>query len=57
MQAIERFGAVRGSWLTVRRLLRCQPLCEGGLDPVPEIWPRRGEHRRCGHSHPAAGDE
>jgi putative membrane protein insertion efficiency factor len=57
MQAIERFGAVRGSWLTVRRLLRCQPLCEGGLDPVPETWPRRGEHRGCGHSHQAAGDE
>jgi putative membrane protein insertion efficiency factor len=47
MQAIERFGALRGGWLTLRRLGRCQPLCDGGLDPVPEHWPRRGEHRRC----------
>ena len=35
MQSIERFGALRGSWLTVRRLGRCQPFCDGGLDPVP----------------------
>lgn len=53
MQAIERFGALRGSWLTLRRLLRCQPLCDGGEDPVPQHWPRRGEHRRC-RCHPPA---
>ena len=35
LDALETHGAARGSWLTVRRLLRCQPLCEGGLDPVP----------------------
>jgi hypothetical protein len=33
--AIERYGAVKGSYLAARRLLRCHPLCEGGIDPVP----------------------
>lgn len=36
MQAIALHGPWRGSWLTLRRLLRCQPLCAGGHDPVPE---------------------
>lgn len=34
-EAVRVHGAVRGGWLTVRRLARCHPWNPGGLDPVP----------------------
>jgi putative membrane protein insertion efficiency factor len=34
--AIERYGALRGSAMAVRRLLRCHPWHPGGIDPVPD---------------------
>lgn len=36
VQAIERYGAVKGLLLTGCRILRCNPLFKGGYDPVPE---------------------
>jgi putative membrane protein insertion efficiency factor len=35
IEALSRHGALVGSWLTLRRLLRCHPLGGAGLDPVP----------------------
>jgi hypothetical protein len=35
LEAVRKHGALKGSYLTIRRLLRCHPLCEGGFDPVP----------------------
>ena len=36
IEAIEKHGVFKGGYLSVRRLIKCQPLHEGGLDPVPE---------------------
>lgn len=40
--SLARFGTTRGVWLATWRIVRCQPLCRGGIDPVPETfryWP------------------
>lgn len=33
-EAVEKYGAMRGTWLGVKRILRCQPFSKGGYDPV-----------------------
>jgi uncharacterized protein len=40
LAALEKHGALAGSYLTIHRILRCQPLCQGGHDPVPDNPPR-----------------
>lgn len=45
-EAYEVHGTVRGSWLTLRRLVRCRPLGPSGFDPVPE------PHPACHAAHP-----
>jgi len=33
-QAVEKYGAIRGTWMGFKRIMRCQPFCDGGHDPV-----------------------
>jgi len=39
LDALRRHGAAAGSYLTVARLVRCHPWCQGGLDPIPDHKP------------------
>ena len=35
LEALEKYGALKGGWLALRRFLRCRPFHKGGYDPVP----------------------
>jgi putative membrane protein insertion efficiency factor len=53
IEAIQTHGALKGGWMALRRIGRCNPFCEGGYDPVPEGKSRTVTRspRRC-HDHP-----
>ena len=37
IEAINRYGSIKGSILTIKRIIRCNPFCKGGYDPVEEL--------------------
>jgi uncharacterized protein len=44
-QALRRFGVFKGTYLALRRILRCHPFSRGGLDPVPATVERASRAR------------
>lgn len=44
LEALEKHGAVKGSWLALRRIGRCHPFGSSGYDPVPEPGKKSHEH-------------
>ena len=43
LTAVEQFGVLRGGWMALKRIVRCNPWQEGGYDPVPPLMPMVGE--------------
>ncbi|WP_110943507.1 membrane protein insertion efficiency factor YidD [Virgibacillus senegalensis] len=41
LESLERFGLIKGGFLTIKRLLKCHPFHPGGFDPVPEKHSRK----------------
>jgi putative membrane protein insertion efficiency factor len=51
IEAVQVHGAARGSWLALRRVCRCHPWNEGGVDPVPGPEEQHSSPTACGCKH------
>ncbi|WP_445376653.1 membrane protein insertion efficiency factor YidD [Niveispirillum fermenti] len=51
LEALSMHGAIRGGWLTLRRLARCHPWGGSGYDPVPPAHPRHVDDGKCCGGH------
>ncbi len=50
LEALDKHGAIKGSYLAARRIVKCHPFHPGGVDHVPEVWPpskRRSEQTKA----------
>ncbi|GAA0462115.1 membrane protein insertion efficiency factor YidD [Alkalibacillus silvisoli] len=45
LMAFERFGVIKGVYLSIRRILKCHPFHEGGFDPIPERKNKKGKNK------------
>ena len=56
LEAVQTHGAIRGSWLAMRRVARCHPWAAGGLDPVPPTKNRTSPSRTSATATPTTGE-
>lgn len=45
-EAVKKFGALKGGYLAVRRILRCHPFSKGGVDPVPDSFSWKKQNKK-----------
>jgi uncharacterized protein len=49
LEAVKRFGAIKGGWLTLKRIMKCHPFNPGGFDYVPKQWPSKKKTKPRSH--------